>query len=259
MTKAYTPREYWDARLRAHWDLSGVGRGEYAVAYNRWIYSAQDRAVRRALHRSSVDVSGKRVLDVGSGTGYWLGWYRSHGAGSLCALELSPTAAQVLRRAFPEDEVVEANIAGPSVDLAPFEVVNVMNVLYHIVEPSLFERALANLASLTAPGGWLVLSDALGSREMQPASHVRFRPLASYQDRLPQLGFAIKVVEPAHTLLNGGVSRAMRWAPSRVRRLIRRGEEALAPVMYALDGSSILARWANMRILVAQKVFSTDG
>ena len=162
-------------------------------------------------------------------------------------------------RAFPEDEVVEADIAGPDVDLAPFEVVNVMNILYHIVEPSLFERALANLASLTAPGGWLVLSDALGSREMQPASHVRFRPLASYQDRLPQLGFAIKVVEPAHILLNGGVSQAMSWAPSRVQRLVRRGEEALAPILYALDGSSILARWANMRILVAQKVFSTGG
>ncbi|KKL59685.1 hypothetical protein LCGC14_2212870 [marine sediment metagenome] len=73
MTKAYTPREYWDARLRAHWDLSGVGRGDYGVAYNRWIYRAQDRAVRRAFHHCSVDVSGKRVLDVGSGTGYWLG------------------------------------------------------------------------------------------------------------------------------------------------------------------------------------------
>ena len=257
--KAYTPREYWDARLRAHWDLSGVGHREYTVAYNRWLYRAQDRAVGRVFHRGAVDVSGNRVLDVGSGTGYWLGWYRSHGAGSLCALELSPTAAEVLRRAFPEDEVVEANIAGPSVDLAPFEVVNVMNVLYHIVEPSLFERALANLASLTAPGGWLVLSDGLGSRELQPASHVRFRPLASYQDRLPQLGFAIKVVEPAYTLLNGGVAKAVRWAPSRVQRLVRRGEEALAPVLYTLDGFSMLARWANMRILVARKVFSTGG
>lgn len=254
MSEAYDPREYWDARLAARWDLSGVGHLGYSLRYNEWLYRAQGRALARALRRAGVAVSNWDVLDVGSGTGHWLAWYGRRGAGPLTALELSAAAARRLREVFPRATVVESDIAQVAPDSPRFGLVNVLGVVYHIVEPLAIERALENLACLTAPGGWLVLSDALGPREMRPAPHVRFRPLDFYEERLPPLGFRIEVVEPVYTLLNGGLSQAARTAPPAVRRRVRAAEDKLAGVLFLLDRLPGLGRWANMRLMLANKV-----
>lgn len=252
--KTYDPRTYWDGRLAKRWDLSGVGHADYSLRYNRWLYRAQGRALARSLRRAGAALANRSVLDVGSGTGHWLAWYARHGAGPLTALELSPVAARRLRERFRDVIVVEGDIAEPPLRSPPFDLVNILGVVYHIVEPAIFERALANLALWTAPGGRLVLSDALGRTEVRPARHVRFRPLSCYEERLPSLGFRIEVVEPVYTLLNGGLSASARSASLRVRRWVHGAEHALAPVLYVADRAPGLARHANMRLLVARKV-----
>jgi SAM-dependent methyltransferase len=250
---AYDPRQYWDARLGKRWEISGVGHAGYSLRYNRWLYRAQERSLRALLRRAGADVSGKRVLDVGSGTGHWLGWYTKLGVGSLTALELSRIAAQRLRQKFEAVEVVEGDIAAQDTDLGAFDLVNVVSVMYHVVDPALFQRSLENLARMTIRGGWLILSDQLGTREVQAADHVRFRPLALYEERLSSLGFRIKMVQPVYTLLNGGLRQAVELAFSQSGSAVQPLEEALAPVLYMLDGLPGLTRWANMRLLIARK------
>lgn len=254
----YEPQAYWDGRLAARWDLTGVGHVGYSLRYNRWLYRAQGRVLARALRRAGAAPADRSVLDVGSGTGHWLDWYAKRGAGPLTGLELSPAAAGRLRERFPQATVVEGNIAEAPLENAAFDLVNILGVIYHLVEPATFDRALANLARLTAPGGRLVLSDTLGQCEKRPAAHVRFRPLKLYEERLPSLGFQIEVVEPVYVLLNGGLSAAARGVSRgvkpRVRKWVRGGEEALAPILYMLDRSPGLGRHANMRMMVAKKV-----
>ena len=252
----YDPLAFWDARLGARWDLSGVGHAAYSLGYNRWLYRAQGRALEQALYRARATVAGKSVLDVGSGTGHWLTWYAAWGAGPRTALELSPIGALRLRERFRDVTVAEGNIADPPPGLlsGTFAIVNILGVVYHIVDPAAAERALANLARLTAPGGRLVLSDALGSEEATVAPHVRFRPLAFYEQRLPSLGFAIDVVEPVHTLLNGGLSAMARSRPVWLRRWIYSAEDVLGPLLYLLDRAPGLGRHANMRVMVATKI-----
>ncbi|NIR43219.1 MAG: class I SAM-dependent methyltransferase [Gemmatimonadetes bacterium] len=252
--RTYDPRTYWDARLAKRWDLSGVGHACYSVGYNRWLYRAQGWALARALRRVRAPVSRMSVLDVGSGTGHWLKWYSRRDAGPLTALELSPAAAGRIRERFPEVTVVEGDIAELTLPANRFELVNMLGVIYHIVEPPAFERALESAARAIAPGGWLVLSDRLGSEEVRPARHVRFRPLACYEDRLPSLGLRIQLVQPIYTLLNGGLADAACSAPAVARNLVHGAEEAMAALLFALDRTPGLGHWANMRLLVAKKV-----
>lgn len=253
MTKKYDPPQYWDGRLQNDQSLASVGFKGYSAKYNYWNYRAEERALARLLVRAGIDVSGRSVLDVGSGNGYWLDWYATRGGGGITALELSPSAVRRLRAKYPLVRVVEVDIGGEIPELAPADLVNVQSVLFHIVDSAPFERALENLSRLVAPGGWLVLSDRLGCEEVSLAPHCRFRSLGTYERALAGAGFRIEAVEPIHVMLNGGLGESFRWVHWRIARLIRRVEETFTPVLYAMDGLACIGRWANKRMLLARQ------
>lgn len=233
-------------------DIDPAGSAQNGVAeFDRWFYRAHGRALSRALHQAGVSIVGRRILDVGDGTGHWLVWYRRRGAGLLTALETNPAAAVRIRAMIPDARVVEGDVSNVKLRAGWFDVVNVLGAACRIVEPEAFERALLNLARATVSGGCLVVSDALGALELRPSRDLRLRPLSMYAERLPHLGFRIEAVEPVFTLLNGGLTRS---APPRVASVASGVEKSLGGVLYLLDGLPALGRWANTRLLVARKL-----
>jgi 2-polyprenyl-3-methyl-5-hydroxy-6-metoxy-1,4-benzoquinol methylase len=253
MSTGYVPKEYWDNRLKEHWDLTGVGFGGHSARYNKWLYRFQELTLAAALRKAGVKVEGARVLDVGSGIGYWVRWYYRNRPAHVTSVDITPTAVQNLRTLFPQATVHEADVSMPGVQIPPHDIVNIISVLYHIVDPELFQRALANLVAFTAPGGHLVRSDRMGDREVRPAEHVRFRALETYETALHALGMEIRHVQPMHVLMNGGLRALFAGAPSRIRGLARRAEESLAPAWYVVDQLPGMSTWANSHILVARK------
>jgi SAM-dependent methyltransferase len=254
MSSEYVPKEYWDNRLKQRWNLTGVGYGGYSARYNKWLYRFQEHSLARALDHAGVEVEGRRVLDIGSGIGYWVRWYYSQRAASVTSVDITPTAVQNLRTLYPQATVLEGDVSSAEVEIPPHDIVNIISVLFHIVDPAGFGQALANLARFTAPGGHLVLSDRMGDSELRPAEHVCFRPRSVYESELPKLGFEIRYIQPMHTLMNGGLMAAFNGAPALVRGLARRTEEYFTPALFLFDKLPGLSRWANSHILVARKI-----
>ena len=98
---AYDPQEYWttlhrDASLRA------VGQSGLPADLNVWLYRIGRRNVRAFMRRQGLaDLTGLSVLDIGSGTGFWIDVWRSMGAGAIDGVELVPAAVERLRQHFP--------------------------------------------------------------------------------------------------------------------------------------------------------------
>ena len=252
-SQKYDYLQFWESRLNENWDLVGVGHMGYSARYNRWLYRAQSRAIERLLKSAGIQLDNKDVLDVGSGIGYWLDWYHHRNVSSLHATELSRDACSRLESEFPEVVVQQGDITKSDWSPGTFDLVNVISVMYHIVEPDLFETAIKNIAGGVKPGGWLVVSDFLGDTEQNLSQHVSFHPLAAYEHQLDELGFKIDKVEPMYTLLNGGLSTAARRFPSRVRGVVKRFENLGAPLLYAIDSLQGISRFVNMRAIAAQK------
>jgi 2-polyprenyl-3-methyl-5-hydroxy-6-metoxy-1,4-benzoquinol methylase len=104
--------------------------------------------------RLGVVFEGKRVVDVGCGTGHLLrALMNRHKPLSVTGIEYAEAALDIAAEICPEAELLHRSIYRP-LDRR-FDVVLCMEVIEHLLEP---DKALEKLASLLAPGGVLLVT-----------------------------------------------------------------------------------------------------
>lgn len=249
--EAYRPSEYWAGLHDAAEDLGIVGYPTLPLVFNRHVYANAARGVLRGLDKAGASIRGHDVLDVGSGTGFWVDLWRREGAKSVAGSDLVPAAVERLRERFPDCEFAPADIG----EQAPFpgrrfDLVSIMSVLHHIVDEERFERALANLAAQLAPEGRLVVLDPLvvRGRWMPPgteSAHNVVRTLPQWEAAAASAGLRIAAVLPTASYLSDPVDARSRPAFAAHRLWWRgltaalRGRDRLAavvvPPLAALD------------------------
>ena len=196
---SYQPREFWDQRLAEQFDLRGTGQTGLSLAYNRACYALRRLVLDRALREAGCDPRGKRVLDVGCGTGFFTAYYLGRGA-EVTGIDIAPTSIERLRARHPEARFVLGDVADAPLP-GRYDVVNAFDVLYHITDDARWERALAHLADAVAPGGLLLLTDTFHERPAM-AAHNRMRSLERHRRVLEAHGLSAGVPRPTHVLLN---------------------------------------------------------
>lgn len=213
----YEPDEYWERLLSQRDDLTGVGHPEMPVELNAALYRVMRSRVLKALASKGVPLQDARVLDVGSGTGFWLAAWRSVGARRIMGLELTAAASQVLRQKHPDVDIVQGDISAvaPPVD-GEFDVVSAMSVLLHVVEDDRWRRALDNLCNVLTSDGWLLIIDpAVRHRwwgePLTAESNSVPRPLASWEAELAHRGLRLHAVVGVSALLNNVADTKHRW------------------------------------------------
>jgi SAM-dependent methyltransferase len=229
---------YWSRRLRAHWDLQGVGHQEYSAAYNRWLYRRKHDVLRRALR----DVPLGRVLDLGSGTGWVVNELMAAGGRQVEGCELTEVAVDRLRAELPDVRFHQVDIATvrlPAAD-AGIDAVTMMDVAYHLVDDDGFRHAVSEIARVLRPGGAVVVTDSFGADRQQPGEHVTFRGIAQWNDALAGTGLAIARTMPYFRTMSRPRSQTWRhwWHPA-VR----------GPVEWLFDTTLPLRPWLRLAIL----------
>jgi len=194
----YRPQEFWEERLDAQFDLRGTGETGLSLAYNRACYQLRAEVLDACLARAGVSPRGRRVLDVGCGTGFWTAYYVARGA-IYTGVDIAQVSVDRLAARHPGQRFVRADVSD-GVPGGPYDLVNAFDVLYHITDDARWEAALRRLAGALAPGGLLLVTDAFLDFGAI-AEHNRMRPLARYLEVLGP-GFVRTDLRPTHVLLN---------------------------------------------------------
>ena len=234
--RSFDPRQYWEARLREHYSLAGVGYLRLGRRYNAWMYRVRGEVFDRVISEigrkqeagggsasssllpppsSLAWWSGREVLDVGSGTGFYVDRWLRTGA-RVTGLDLTDVAVDELARAFPGARFVRADIGATGVPLASvsFDAASAMDVLFHIVDDAAYARAFVNIASVLKPGGWLLWSDNFLRHATERVTHQASRSLDESVRCVEAAGFEIVDRVPMFVLMNypaDTTSRLARW------------------------------------------------
>ena len=119
------------------------------------------------LERAGVS-KGKRVLDVGCGTGVMIPRYLARGASSVTAVDISPKMAAIAKGKFSEENV-RVLCADVETEIFPgnFDCIVMYNAFPHFPDP---DRIVRILSDKLAPGGILTVAHG-SSRAVIDAHH----------------------------------------------------------------------------------------
>ena len=181
-----------DHQIEAHY-REKFERGNYELVRR---YAPQYQRVHQQL-ASWVDVRpGERVLDVGCFTGDLLQILASRGA-NVHGLELQPEAVAIAtERIGPR--VYQADVHGETFPPGPYDVITMMGLIEHVLDPRSFVRRAHQLLS---PGGRLYLQTPNARSwvarlmvgrwpPLAPIEHVYLLSAASMRMLLEREGFA---------------------------------------------------------------------
>ena len=156
---------------------------------------------RRARCRPGT--SDANVLDVGSGTGFYLDLWQRLGAAHITGSDLTEVAVEGLAGRFPGRSIERVDIGAPEVQLPQraYDAVSIVDVLFHIVDDDRYLQALSNLSGSPKPGGTLILSENLVPRQSRTAHQVtRSRPWIL--SALAEAGLVVAHEHPMFFLMN---------------------------------------------------------
>lgn len=197
----YRPREFWEERLSEQFDLRGTGETTMSAAYNAACYRLRREVLDRVLAAEGFDPRGRKVLDVGCGTGFWTRYYTRRGA-VYTGVDIARASVERLKVQFPGATFVQADVS--EVDLpGRYDLINVFDVLYHVTDDARWEAALRRLGTALEPGGRLLITDTFADSPAL-AEHNKMRALERYRNVLDSTGlrFAIAPLVPTHVTLN---------------------------------------------------------
>ena len=147
---------------------AGDAGGDAALTYSNPVEDAVlYPAYQRLLADVNAVVDGGAILDVGCGSGRWARYFLTrYRPAHFTGIDFTAASVELLAKRYATADgrvaFAAADITRPGLDLGRrFDLVNVMNVLFHIPEPDKFAAALANIAAHLASGGVAVSTEYL--------------------------------------------------------------------------------------------------
>lgn len=210
MSEPFQNQAYWERRLREHFSLEGVGYLRLGRRFNQWMYRVRglvfDRMVDRLVIGKGATPSETRVLDIGSGTGFYVDRWLQRGM-DVTGVDLTQVAVEQLRSQYPSAQFLQADIGQPlsgplAEERGRYDVASAFDVLFHIVDDEQYGQAFQNIASLLKPAGWFLWSDNFLHRPTMRVEHQVSRSLDDSVRCLDRAGFEVVERVPMFVLMN---------------------------------------------------------
>ena len=204
------PADYWENRLKKNYGLDGTGFIGLGINYNRWMYKIRRQVVIREVRSLGLDCTNASILDVGSGTGFYLEIWKELGCKKISGIDITSTAIENLRIKYPQYEFLRADIGynlDKSCDLftTKYDLISSVDVLFHIVEDEQYGRAFKNIYDLLRPGGFFIFSENFLHMDSIRTPYQTSRSLHEIEHILRETGFKILKRIPFFVLMNNPV------------------------------------------------------
>lgn len=153
-------KNYWEKRLTDNYGLHGTGYIGLGKKYNSWMYRVRKYIVLKKLKRFRSSFNESEVLDIGSGSGFYIDIWKQLGVKNIMGCDITNVSVRNLKNKYPNGEFIELDISSNVIPISrKFDFISAFDVLFHIVDDDKYERAISNIYELLKPGGILIFSE----------------------------------------------------------------------------------------------------
>jgi len=262
-------KDYWENRLAENFGLHGAGYIGLGRNYNSWLYKVRRKVFVSRIKSMKLDFSDKEILDIGCGTGFYVGlWKNQIGVRHITGIDITNIAIENLKGKFPDAEFYRTDISSDEdsaslIRTKEFDVVSAFDVLFHIVDDDRYEKAIKNIHSMLKPKGIFVFSDNFIHGPAIRSTYQVSRSLSHIEKTLIDNGFEIIQRRPMFVLMNSPVDTTKRTSKRIWRHLSlllqRYGDTVGSTVgcfLYPIEIIlvSLLKETASTEIMICRKV-----
>lgn len=180
----------------------------------KYHYNLVENGIIDLLRGHFDTITGKTVLDVGSGTGHWVDFYHAYlEASEVIGTDFSKVCVQALTRRYEETtaiQIVQTDIAGKNTHFERrFDVINAIGVMFHLVDDKAWESAVGNLVGYLARDGIAIVGGEFGTETRELGVMRKHRSLDRWKQCLASLGGEVVEVR-FHDWFKGGVNDGLK-------------------------------------------------
>lgn len=201
--KKYNPESYWEKRLSKNFSLTGVGHLGFGLEYNIWLYKARLHVINQLLKEKNVNCKGKKLLDIGVGTGFYIKFWEGLGVNNITGVDITTKAIEELKKIYPNHRFVNTDISSIELPInEKYDIITCFDVLYHIVDEEDFKHAIENIRKLTHETTIIFIMDSFLKKYKPARGHENDRTLKYYKKILDYNLITVEDIKPIYYFMN---------------------------------------------------------
>jgi len=165
--RTYDDSKWWDDSFYTEGVSDGntIEQGKSAITA-MYHYASVELQILKHLRNNEVQVNRSGILDIGSGSGHWIDFYKALGAGNVTAVDVSHSSFRHLVQKYSGDESVEIH-RGKALEVIgklqeDYDIVNAIGVMFHIVDDAEWQRTILSISGRLKDGGLLIIGGHFG-------------------------------------------------------------------------------------------------
>lgn len=139
----------------------------HSKSATRYHYVSIEKLILKHFRNNGLkDLNQKKVLDIGSGAGHWLDFYKSLGASDITGMDISQSSYNHLREKYLESADVTVH-HGKAHNIIKelntnFDIVNAIGVMFHILDDEEWSDTIKSAGKILKRGGSFVIGGHFG-------------------------------------------------------------------------------------------------
>ncbi len=164
---SYNDREFWDSSFY----VDGVSDSKTlspikSSLSSQYHYSSVELIILRTVFNNKIDLEGKSLIDLGSGSGHWIQFYHSVGVKYITGIDVSKTSIDFLRKKYSNESTLVFH-HGKALEClrkidTTVDFVNAIGVMFHIVDDTEWRETIQMISERLNKGGIFIVGGHFG-------------------------------------------------------------------------------------------------
>tara|TARA_A100000164_G_scaffold360378_1_gene374010 strand:+ start:584 stop:1384 length:801 start_codon:yes stop_codon:yes gene_type:complete len=192
-------KEWWDENFYdldvTDSDTISASIDKYSSAFH---FASIELLITKELFLLKDKIDIDQVLDIGSGAGHWIDFYKNLGAKNLVGIEVSNKAINFLSKKYDKDLVKlhQGDVFSSLKNMkSKFNLINAIGIMFHLVDDLEWENTIGEFSSHLHSGGILIVTgyfgffNGLNVQRDKNGVNKRLRSKFMWQQKLNENGF----------------------------------------------------------------------